>query len=107
MNNRICYIVAIRSARSKPTGLTCHRDARFAVFAIYDLRLTGKNQVDLSCRMYSTVKKRHYIRLTYTTDRYIFGTQCKEYYSRLGRRTEQVLRNGFRGLTHSLVEYKK
>jgi hypothetical protein len=65
MNNRICYIVAIRSARSKPKGLTCHRDARFAVFAIYDCRLTGKNQVDLTGRMYSTVESRVYIRYVY------------------------------------------
>jgi len=106
-NNRICYIVAIRSARSKPTGLTCHRDARFAVFAIYGRGSKTKNRFSLSCRMYSTVKNRVYIRQSYTTDRYIFGTQRNEYYSRLGRRTEQVLRNGFRGITCSLVDYKK
>ena len=75
MNNRICYIVAIRSARSKPTELTCHRDARMAVFAKYGREIKDQQSYRSLLRMYSTIKTRVYIRQTYTTDRYIFGTQ--------------------------------
>jgi len=75
MNNRICYIVAIRSARSKPTGLTCHRDARMAVFAKYGREIKDQQSNRSLLKMYSTVDSRVYIRQTNTTDRYIFGTQ--------------------------------